>query len=155
MPFRVFLSYSLHPAEQSIAWRLQTLAAAYGIEMYVPRYESNASLLPGATSVQAAIDKSDCVLAIFASPPGPVVRKEIEYALKARKPVIPIVQQGLEVAKDFRTVFVFNSWDTAGKVESKVIDYLKSLQLSKDKQQAIASVAAIGIGLLLLSSLNK
>jgi hypothetical protein len=38
MAFRVFLSYSLDPAEMALAWRLQTLAAAYGIEMYVPQH---------------------------------------------------------------------------------------------------------------------
>src|ERR1019366_5219329 len=37
MAFRVFLSYSLEAAEMALAWRLQTLAAAHGIEMYVPR----------------------------------------------------------------------------------------------------------------------
>jgi hypothetical protein len=33
------LSYSLDPTEMALAWRLQTLAAAHGIEMYVPRME--------------------------------------------------------------------------------------------------------------------
>ena len=38
MAFRVFLSYSLDPTEMALAWRLQTLAAAHGIEMYVPQH---------------------------------------------------------------------------------------------------------------------
>lgn len=36
MAFRVFLSYSINPEEQVIVWRLQTLAAASGIYVYVP-----------------------------------------------------------------------------------------------------------------------
>ena len=35
MAFRVFLSYSLDPAEMALAWRLQTLAAAHDIEIHV------------------------------------------------------------------------------------------------------------------------
>jgi hypothetical protein len=37
MAFKVFLSYSIDPEEQAIVWRLQTLAAAHGIEVFVPQ----------------------------------------------------------------------------------------------------------------------
>src|ERR1700690_4279082 len=71
MAFRVFLSYSLDPTEQAIAWRLQTLAAAHGIEMYVPQRTSPApSPLDLPAGIRKAIEKSDCVLAIIATKPN-------------------------------------------------------------------------------------
>jgi hypothetical protein len=45
MAFRVPLSHSLDPAEQALAWRLQTLAAAHGIELFVPQRGSLPPLL--------------------------------------------------------------------------------------------------------------
>ncbi len=36
MAFKVFLSYSTDPEEQAVVWRLQTLAAVHGIQVYVP-----------------------------------------------------------------------------------------------------------------------
>jgi hypothetical protein len=38
MAFRVYLSHSLDPTEAALAWRMQTLATAHGIEMFVPNY---------------------------------------------------------------------------------------------------------------------
>jgi hypothetical protein len=52
MPFRVFLSYSLDPTEMALAWRLQILVAAHGIEMYVPQHGNGAA--GGPESVQQA-----------------------------------------------------------------------------------------------------
>ena len=89
MVFRVFLSYSLDPAEIALAWRLQTLAAAHGIETYVPQHGADTAV-PGAVSGQHAIDRADCVLAIIATAASEMVQNELRYALERRKLVIPI-----------------------------------------------------------------
>ena len=57
MAFRVFLSYSLDPAEMALAWRLQTLAAAHGIEMYVPQHTAGMNA-QATTTIQQAIDSA-------------------------------------------------------------------------------------------------
>ena len=90
MPFKVFLSYSTDPEESAIVWRLQTLAASNGIQMFVPRRAGirapsgrrNVPLV--SDEVRAAIENADCVLAIIASRTGPAVERELNYAL-ARK----------------------------------------------------------------------
>ena len=91
---RVFLSYSLDPAEMALAWRLQTLAAAHGIEMYVPQHGTGTNG-PEAVAVQQAIDRADCVLAIITTATSQMVRNELGYALEHRKLVIPIVRTDL------------------------------------------------------------
>src|SRR6266699_3487509 len=83
MPFKVFLSYSTDPEENAIVWRLQTLAASHGIQMFVPQRAGarapsarrNVPVL--ADEVRAAIHNSDCILAIITSRTGPAVEKEL------------------------------------------------------------------------------
>lgn len=157
MPFRVFLSSSLDPADAALAWRLQTLATANGIEMYVPAHGS-----PGpssvAASVRKAIDRADCVLAILTAAASPSVQFELGYALQKGKLVIPIVRQefaGSEPMARFPRVFTFSPFDDPGHVETQIVGFLKEQQISREKQQAIGALAALGLGLLLLVSLNK
>jgi nucleoside 2-deoxyribosyltransferase len=160
MAFRVFLSHSLDPAEQALAWRLQTLAAAHGIELFVPH---RGSLLPSAprtalSTVQKAIDRSDCVLAIITAKADATVQRELNYALAKRKLVIPIVHSGLAnlpwVAR-FRPVFIFSPWDNPGKLEGEVVEFLKAQHLSKEKRQAAGALVVAGLALLLLFALAE
>jgi hypothetical protein len=157
MAFRVFLSYSLDAADRALAWRLQTLAAAHGIEMYVPQYGAT-STLPGAVPIEKAIDRADCVLAILTSAASPGVQNELRYALERGKLVIPIVREdlaGSPLLSRFPKTFRFSPWDNPGKVESEIVEFLKGQQITKDKQQAIGALAALGLGLLLLVALGK
>ena len=156
MALKVFLCYSLDPAEQALAWRLQTLAAAHGVEMYVPAHE-----LPAGTSaaaIQKAMASSDCVLAIITAKADANVQNELRYALAKKKTVIPIVRSDLAghpLLAQFPRVFVFSPWDNPGKVEGEIVEFLKQQEISKEKQQAIGALAALGIGLLLLFSLSE
>lgn len=153
MAFRVFLSYSLDPTEMALAWRLQTLAAAHGIEMFVPQ--------PGAattSATQQAIDRAECVLAIISTAASQMVQHELGYALERGKLVIPIVRTDLAghpFLAGFPQIFTFSPWDNPGEAETKIVDFLKKQQLTKDKQQTIGALAALGLGLIVLFSLNK
>src|SRR2546425_3940726 len=160
MGFLVFLSHSLDPAEQALAWRLQTLAAAHGIEVYVPRRD----LAPGShaqppwVAVHSAIDRSDFVMAIITAEANPNVQKELRYALTKGKLIIPIVHSdfvGHPLVAQFPRFFTFSPWDNPGKVEGDIVEFLKNQQISKEKQQAIGALAAVGLGLLLLFSLSE
>lgn len=157
MAFRVFLSYSLDATEMALAWRLQTLAAAHGIEMYVPNYDSTAAL-PGAVPTQAAIDRADCVLAILNTPASASVQQELRYALERGKTVIPIVRAELvdqALLDQFPRIFTFAPWDNPGKVESEIVEFLRGQRLTKDNQQLMGALAALGLGLLVLFALRK
>jgi TIR domain len=157
MAYRVFLTYSLDPSEQALAWRLQTLAAAHGIELFVP--QRGYLVLPSKQAlIDAAIDRADCVLAIITAKVDETVQRELSYARSRKKIIIPIVQS--EFAKhpltaQFGRVFTFAPTDNPGTLESEVIGFLKEQDLSKDKQQAIGALVAVGIGLLLLFSFSE
>ena len=172
MALRVFLSYSLNPEEGALPWRLQTLATAYGVGMYVPRRKtyqlSQARYSAADKEDRAAMDRSDCVLAIITADDAQArgaIRDELGRAA-GRKLIVPVVQEGYEglpILKDLREkasvpAFVFSLQDGAGKVESAVVRYLKAqrlIKLSKEDKQAIAALVEVVMGLLSLTSLAQ
>ena len=165
MPFKVFLSYSTDPDEHAIVWRLQTLAATHGIQLFVPQRPGFTSPSPRrnvpvlADQVRAALDQADCVLAIITSSTGPAVEKEFNYALGKGKLIIPVVEQGVgddSFLKKFHPIFRFSRFDSnPGKIESDVLEFLKQQKLDKENRQAVGAIIAIGMGLLLLAGLAK
>lgn len=157
MAFHVFLSYSLDPNEMALAWRLQTLAAAHGIEMHVPR-RSVPFDAKNKADVRAAIDRADCVLAIIRTKANKMVQDELRYALDCRKLVIPIVRKdlgGSPIVSQFQRVFYFSPSENPGTVETEIVDFLKGQKLSKANRQTLGALAALGLGLIVLFSLNK
>ena len=165
MPFKVFLSYSTNPEENAIVWRLQTLAASNGIQMFVPqrtgvRAPSGRRNVPLVSDdVRAAIENADCVLAIITSRTGPAVERELNYALARKQVIIPIVEQGIHepaFLNRFPRVFTFSRLNgNPGRLESEVLQFLSEQKLNKEKRQALGALVAIGAGLLLLSTLAK
>ena len=158
MAFKVFLAHGLDASEQSLAWRLQTLAASHGIEMYVPQRNTDLPPLPGAVSIQSAIDRSDCVLAIITADPDASVEKELQYAKRKAKLVIPIVQSDFArhpLLRQFPRVFTFSAADDPGALESNVVEFLKKQHISKQQQQQIGALVGVGLGLLLLYALSQ
>ncbi len=157
MAFRVFLSYSLDQSEQALAWRLQTLASAHGIEVFVPPRGPGYTALPS-PGVASAIDRSDCVLAIINAKADAGVQRELKHALAKRKLVIPIVHSELAhnpLLTQFPRVFNYIPGGNPGKVETEVVEYLKQQRVAKDKQQAIGALVALGLGLLALFALSE
>jgi len=157
MAFRVFLSYSLDPGERALAWRLQTLANAHGIEVYVPPRGPAYAALPS-PGIAAVIDRSDCVLAIINAKADAGVQRELKHALAKKKLVIPIVHSDFRnhpLLAQFPRTFTFSPWGNPGKVEGEVLDFLKEQDISKKNRQVVGALVALGVGLLLLSSLAK
>ena len=159
MAFKVFLTYSLDPSEAALAWRLQTLAAAYGVEMYVPRRGGSASQQKAfANEAIKEIDRSDCVLAIITGKTEQAVEIELSHALARKKPVVPIVRSdlaGQPLLAQFPSLFTFSPTDDPGSLESQVFEFLRQQQLTKEMQQAMGALVAIGLGLLLLYSVSE
>jgi hypothetical protein len=161
MAFKVFLSYRNGPEEQLVVWRLQTLAAAYGINVFVPvrnglqRASVQGRLMPP-QDVRRKIEQADCVLAIMTGTPGPAVRAELSYASTKGITVIPILAKGVSPPAFLAgsPVFYFSPSDP-GAVETQVVEYLKRQQFSKQKQQAVGALVAIGVGMFLLAALSE
>jgi len=161
MSFKVYLSYSVDPEEQAIVWRLQTLAASHGIQIYVPHRKQVGTisrppiLLPDAA--KSAIDQADCVVAIVTNKTGPDVDKELIYALGRNKVIIPIIQDNVPdvpLLKKFEKVFRFSPHDP-GRTETEVVKFLKMQKVSKEGLQIVGAVVTIGLGLLLLSAVPQ
>jgi len=160
--FNVFISYSGHDHEQSVVWRLQTLAAAQGIHVYVPKRVG--FRLPSSRGSQAlrltervAIENADIVLAIITSRTDRAVENELAYALERKKVVIPIVYEGVQLTPLFQnfSVFRFSPFAPPGTLETQIVNYLQERKLDKERLQAAGAVIAVGLGLLLLSAVAK
>ena len=126
--------------------------------MYVPQRGPGGSSLPGALSIAAAIERSDCVLAVITAKVDSAVQDELKFAFQKQKVVIPIVQSDFASnpsLAQFPRVFTFSAADDPGKLETQVVEFLKQQNLSKEKQQAIGGLVALGLGLLLLFSLSE
>lgn len=88
---------------------------------------------------------------------GPAVEGELNYALSAKKIVVPILQDGVAqpaFLRKFPRTFKFSPWNT-GEVEAQVVEFFKTQKISKDNQQAVGALVAIGLGLFLLVALAK
>ncbi len=161
MAFEVFLSYRNGPEEQLVVWRLQTLAASYGINVLVPpRNGSQGGPSRGkqlSQDVRRKIDEADCVLAILNGIPGAAVQAELMYALTRHKTVIPILRAGLDQSgflSRLPRVFRFSPQDP-GNVEAEVIEFLKQQEFKKESRQAVGALVMVGLGLFLMSALSE
>lgn len=165
MAFTVFLSYSTDSDEQALVWRIQTLAAAQGIQVFVP--QRTGSVFPSSPrnnlvlsdQVRSAIDQSDCVLAIITSKTSAAVEKELSYALGKNKLIIPIVEDGVgnhAFLDRLTPIFRFSRWDgNPGRVETEISEFLVQQKLGKELRQGVGALVAIGLGLFLLASISK
>jgi hypothetical protein len=162
MDFKVFLSYTVAPEEQALVWRLQTLATAEGIEMYVPPRTSvhpasarNPPVPPA--QVRKQIDDSDFVLAILAGGLNAQVQQELSYALGKGKVIVPIVAAGSPHAAFFDrfTTFPYSPSSNVGEIETRVVEFLRQQVRNKAQRQAFGALVGIGLGLFLLSAAQK
>ncbi len=155
MAFKVFLISGTDPNEQVAAWRLQTLATAYGMHVSVPN--RNGSQTGGIVDqVRRAIDQSDCVLAIITENMGPVVAHELNYALSRGKIIVPVVREGIAVPPALKKlpIFYFSPWNSA-QAESEVLEFLKKQKVSKENLQSMAAFILAGLGVFLLAALSE
>ncbi len=149
---KVFISYST-AVDQIIALRIQTMAAVYGIESYVPpattRYLMNGQLPPG---VQRALKESEVVLAVITHAPAPSAIEEMRES--RGKVLIPIVSPGVpaQAYAQFPEVFVVDP-SNPSDVERRIVDYLSKKQSSEATRNALVALSALAVAVLLLGSL--
>lgn len=154
--YRVFLSYNT-PDEMTVVWRLQTLAAASGLHLDVPSPVQRANL----NVIRKMIDDADSVIVFLTAKPTAQVKEELAYALKKKRPVIPIVERGttsasIETLLQHSGVPVFQldaryPW----QMERQLADYLTKKKIDKDARNAILALAGTFIGLFLLDKLSE
>jgi|SRR5579862_9807493 len=150
---KTFISYST-AQDQIIALRLQTLAAVYGMTVYVPpattRQTWTGALSP---EVQNHLRESDVVLAVITHNPTPGAVNEMNAGLQLGRLLVPIVSQSVprQYYADFPAYFVVDPvspWQT----EQAIVQFLKGKQQSDAAKAGLLALATVAVGLLLFGS---
>ncbi|MGH9945872.1 MAG: toll/interleukin-1 receptor domain-containing protein [Pyrinomonadaceae bacterium] len=157
--YRVFLIHNTSPDEMVIVWRLQTLAAAEGLQLDVP----NKSQRTNFQLTQQMIAGADAVVVLITrkANESKSLEAEINYALSLNQTIIPIFVKGL-VSKSIQTlvsrngtpVFTFDP-EKPWEMESSLSQFLKQKVGDKNTRNAIFALAGTFAGLFLLSKLSE
>lgn len=151
---KVFISYST-ALDQIIALRLQTMAAVYGMTLYVPPATTRSAVAPTLVpEVLKQLNDSDVVLAVITHQPAPSALSEMNWTLAAQeKLLIPIVGAGVPVQyyAHFPRYFVVNPADPS-QVEQEIVKFLAERQQAKAGRFGLLALATLAVALLLFNS---
>ena len=158
---KVFISYST-ALDQIIAFRLQTMAAVYGMTVYVPpattRHQASAALIP---EVQRELADSNVVLAVITQIPVPGAVSEMNFALASGKLLIPIVSSTVppEYYVRFPQHFVVNPADPS-QTEGQIVQFLlarkeQNEQGTANGTGALLALATLAVALLLFGAVSE
>ncbi|HEV2378685.1 MAG TPA: hypothetical protein VG206_02700 [Terriglobia bacterium] len=148
---RVFISYST-ALDQIIALRLQTIAAVYGMTVYVPPANTRRYAAPQlAPEVLSELNQAEVVLAVITQQPTASALSEMNHAVQTGRLLIPIVSPGvpLEYYSQFQPYFVVNPADPS-TTEQEIVQYLAGKQQAERGKTAIFALAIFAVALLLL-----
>ncbi len=153
---KVFISYSM-PADQLVALRLQTLAAVYGLTVYVPPATTRQTPNPELTEeVQGKLWESDVVLAVMMRNPAASAVSEMNWALATGKLMIPIVSPSVspDYYVRFQPHFMLNPADPS-QTEGAIVNFLADKQQTERTKTALLALTTLAVGLILFSSDSK
>jgi len=153
---RAFISYST-ALDQIIALRLQTMAAVYGMTIYVPPATTRTDptgLL--SADVKEQLRQSDLVLAVITHSPSPSALAEINTAMALSRLLIPIVGPGVpsEYYGNFPKYFLVDANDPS-KAEQEIVQFLAGKQQEEAARTAVLALTTLAVALLLLGSGSK
>jgi len=148
---KVFISYST-ANDQIVALRIQTLAAVYGVTVFVPGATTRKSQSPALpAAVQEQLRDSDVVLAVMMDAPSPAAVSELNLALAIGKLLIPIL--GPSVSSDqlerFQPHFRVDPLDPS-RTENEIVSYLAGKQQNK-QHTALLAVLTLTLALFLFA----
>jgi hypothetical protein len=151
---KVFISYST-ALDQIIALRLQTMAAVYGMTVYVPPATTRSAIAPMLIpEVQKQLNDSDVVLAVITHQPAPSALSEMNWTLASQgKLLIPIVGAGVppQYYAHFPRYFVVNPEDPS-QVEQEIVKFLAERRQAKADRFGLLALATLAVALLLFNS---
>jgi nucleoside 2-deoxyribosyltransferase len=154
MAYKVFMSHSTR--DQRLVIALANVLSKFGINVSVAEWY----LTPGQRfdkKVFAEIENSDCVVALLTQNGirSNWVQQEIGYALKSRKPLIPLVEKGI-ANRDLAALqgIEYIEYDPYQPQQAllKTSTYVKSLKLKKEERERTLLIAGGIIAFLLLLS---
>lgn len=154
MAYKVFISHSTQ--DRGLVISLANLLSKFGLKVSVAEWY----LAPGERidkKVFGQIQRSDCVIALLTQNGirSNWVEQEIGYSLHRNKPVIPIVEKGID-SKDLAALHgrEYIEYDPSQPQQAliKTSTYVKSLKLKKEKQEKTLLVLGGLLAFLLLLS---
>jgi len=154
MAYRVFISHSAQ--DQGLIISLANLLSKFGVKVFVAEWY----LTPGERldkKVFEQIKKSDCIVALLTRNGirSSWVQQEIGYSLQRDKPVIPMVEKGIEpkdlAALQGREYIEYDRYQYQQAL-SKLSTYVKSLKLKKEEKEKVLLVLGGLLAFLLLVS---
>jgi len=158
MAYRVFISHSTQ--DQGLVISLANLLSKFGVEVFVAEWY----FTPGERldeKVFEQIKNSDCIVALLTRNGlrSNWVQQEIGYSLQQDKPVIPMVEKGIEpkdlAALQGREYIEYDRYQYQQAL-SKLSTYVKSLKLKKeDKEKVLLVLGGLLAFLLLVSGGGK
>jgi nucleoside 2-deoxyribosyltransferase len=158
MAYRVFISHSAQ--DRGLVISLANLLSKFEVDVFVAEWY----LTPGERldeKVLEQIKKSDCIVALLTrnGMRSSWVQQEIGFSLQRDKPVIPIVERGIEpkdlAALQGREYIEYDRYQYQQAL-SKLSTYVKSLKLKKqEKEKALLVVGGLLAFLLLVSGGRK
>lgn len=155
----VFLGYAVEPFDAPIAARLRAVAAAYDISILLP--DRSLGFTNGVQiDTQHKIRSSDAVIALITRNAPPyliqVVNQELLLAESWRKPVIALIEQGLQIQGIPQTQIVYFNRLQPSAHEAALFAALKNIRQDQQWKQnltALGWIAGIALGLVALSEL--
>ncbi|HCC69180.1 MAG TPA: hypothetical protein DEP99_04765 [Nitrospiraceae bacterium] len=156
MAYKVFISHSTR--DRGLVIALANLFTKFGVEVFVAEWY----LTPGEPldkKVFAQIEKADCIVILLTKNGlrSNWIQQEIGYAIKNRKPLIPLVEKGTDprdlAALQSKEYIEYDPF----KPEQALLrasTYVKSLKLRKAEQEKTLLVAGGILALVLLLSLS-
>ena len=158
MAYKVFITHSTR--DQGLVISLANLLTKFGIEVSVAEWY----LTPGEPvdrKVLEEIEKADCVVALLTRNGIRTnwVQQEIEYSLKLNKPVIPLVEKGIDprdlAALKGKEYIEYDPYEYQQAL-IKLSTYVRSLKLKKEeKEKALLVLGGLLAFLLLLMGREK
>ena len=154
MAYRVFISHSAQ--DQGLIISLANLLSKFGVKVFVAEWY----LTPGERldkKVFEQIKKSDCIVALLTRNGirSSWVQQEIGYSLQRDKPIIPMVEKGIEpkdlAALQGREYIEYDRYQYQQAL-SKLSTYVKSLKLKKEEKEKVLLVLGGLLAFLLLIS---
>lgn len=154
MGYKVFISHSTR--DQGLVISLANLLSKFGVEVFVAEWY----LAPGERidkKVFEEIKRSDCIVALLTRNGirSNWVQQEIGYSLQCNKPVIPVVEKGID-PKDLAALSgrEYIEYDPHQYQQGliKLSTYIRSLKLKKEEQEKTLLVLGGLLAFLLLLS---
>ena len=145
----------MSPHDAPIAARLRAVAAVYDIQILLPeRTRSGAST---AADLQKVKQSDAVVLLITAQSQANAVKRELQAAVQAKKPIIALVDNSIQVPGLAENQIVrFDRWNPTAHEQQlfTVLERMRHQQKESQVWTALGWIAGIALGLIALGELT-